>query len=112
MDTQNTQNPQSNRADNSTLYGVLAYLGILIIIPFLMAKDNPKVKFHIKQGAVLVVIEIAVWILGTVSWHLWPFLSLVNLGTLILSIIGIVNVVQNKEKELPIVGQFSKHFTF
>ncbi|OGG53049.1 hypothetical protein A3H16_00990 [Candidatus Kaiserbacteria bacterium RIFCSPLOWO2_12_FULL_53_8] len=92
--------------------GVLAYLGILIIIPFLMAKDNPFVKFHIKQGLVLVVVELIVWVLGMYMWQLWQVLQLVNLATLVLAIIGIVNVVQGKEKELPLVGSLAKNFTF
>ena len=95
---------------NETLMGVLAYLGILIIIPFMVAKDDPFVKFHIRQGLVLVVIELAVWVIGMFMWQLWQILQLVNLGVLVLAIIGIVNVFQHKTAELPLVGSFSKHF--
>jgi uncharacterized membrane protein len=94
------------------LMGVLAYLGILIIIPFLVAKNDPFVKFHIKQGLLLVIVEVAVWLIGTSMWQLWTLLSLVNLATLVLSIIGIVNVIQGQQKELPLIGSLSKHFTF
>jgi len=91
---------------------VLAYLGILIIIPFLMAKNDPFVKFHIKQGLVLVIIEIAVWVLATMLvWQLWQILQIVNLATLVLAIYGIVNVIQHKEVELPVVGSFAHSFT-
>ena len=93
---------------------VLAYLGILIVIPFIMAKDDPTVKFHIKQGLVLFIIEIAVWAIGTTMfyWQVWQLLQLVNLATLVLAIIGIINVVQGKQKELPLVGSFASHFNF
>jgi uncharacterized membrane protein len=97
---------------NRTLMGVLAYLGILIIIPFLMAKDDPFVKFHLKQGLLLVIAEIAVWALGTMLWSMWMLLQLVDLIALILAIIGIVNVVQGKEQELPFIGSLAKKFTF
>ena len=92
--------------------GILAYLGILIIIPFLAAKNDTFVKFHIRQGLVLVVIEIVVWFLSafTLGWQLWPIFQLVNLATLVLAIIGIVNVVNHKEAELPIVGSWAKSF--
>ncbi len=96
--------------DKKTLMAVLAYIGILVIIPFLMAKDDAFVKYHIKQGLVLVVIELIVYVLGMMMWSLFPILGIVNLAALVLSIIGIVNVVQGKEKELPLVGSFSKHF--
>lgn len=97
---------------NTTLMSVLAYLGILVVIPYLMAKDDPVVKFHVKQGLVLAVIEVIVWIAGSMVYMLAPVLMIVNLAALVLSIIGIVNVIQGNQKELPLVGQFSKHFNF
>ena len=99
------------QADNSTLMSVLAYIGILVLIPLLVSKDNETVKFHIKQGLVLLVIEAGVWVLGMMMWSLYPLLGIIKIATLVLSIIGIVNVVQKKQAELPVVGQFAKHFT-
>jgi uncharacterized membrane protein len=96
--------------NNTTLMGILAYIGILVIIPYLMAKDDPSVKFHIKQGLVLVVIEIAVMVVGNMLYILAPVLMIVNLGALVLSVIGIINVVNKKEVPLPLIGQFSSHF--
>jgi len=109
MDTQNSNAPQNTQSKN-TLMGILAYLGLLVIIPYLVAKDDSFVKFHIRQGLVLVVIEIAVWFIGMIVWPFMIFIPLVNLAVLVLVIIGIVNVVQGKEKELPLVGQFSSYF--
>jgi uncharacterized membrane protein len=97
---------------NRKVMGVLAYLGILIVIPYLVAKDDPFVKFHIKQGLVLVIIELVIWALGYsyILWQLWPLIEIINLAVLILSIIGIVNVVQGKEKELPLIGSWGRNF--
>lgn len=96
--------------DNALLMGILCYLGILVIIPYLMAKDNAHVKFHLKQGIVLVVIELILYALGMMVLVpiLWPIISLLNLGCLVLSIIGIINVVQKKEVALPLVGGFAE----
>lgn len=90
--------------------GVFSYLGPLVIIPLVTAKDDPFVKFHIKQGLVLLVIEVIIYAIGMVTWQFWMFYRLVNLATLILSIIGIINVTQGKEKELPLVGSFAHNF--
>jgi uncharacterized membrane protein len=89
---------------------ILSYIGPLVIVSYLTAKDDPFVKFHIKQGLVLFIIEIAVWVLSGMFWPLWMLFRLVNLGTFILSVVGIVNVTQGKEKELPLVGGWSKYF--
>ena len=113
---QQSQGPagEAHKPEHKKVMSVLAYLGILIIIPFLVAKDDPAVKFHLKQGLVLLIIELIVWVLGRtmLGWELWPLLNLVNFATLILAIIGIVNVIHGKEKELPLVGGFAKNFSF
>ncbi len=102
-----TKGPQKN-----TLMAVLAYIGPLVIVSYLTAKDDPFVKFHIKQGLVLFVIEVATWFLiGSMMYQLWMLVNIINLGTLVLSVLGIVNAVQGHEKELPLVGQFSKYFS-
>ena len=100
------------KPDHKTLMGVLAYLGILIVIPFLMAKDDPFVKFHLKQGLILVIVELIVWVIGIMMWQLWMVLQTVNLATIVLAIVGIVNVVQGKQHELPVVGGFASMFKF
>ena len=104
------ETPQNNTPNNNKLMGILAYLGPLVIISYVVAKDDPFVKFHIKQGLVLLVIEAIVWILGMFVYTLWPLIQIVNLATIILTIIGIINVVGGKEKELPVVGKYSSHF--
>lgn len=103
------QNPQMSQR---TVMAILAYLGPLVIVSWVISKNDPFVKFHIKQGLVLLVIEVAVWLLGMVFWPIWFLLNLVNVAALILSIIGIINVVQNREKMLPLVGVYSKYFNF
>jgi uncharacterized membrane protein len=96
---------------------IFAYLWILILIPFLTnEKNDPFVKYHIKQGLTLIIFEVATWavsmVLGwipligaLVIWLLW-------LASLVLVIIGIMNVVNGHEKELPFIGQYAKSFTF
>ncbi len=80
---------------------VLSYLGILVLVPLLTdAKNDPFVKFHIKQGLALLIVDIIasfiVWV-PFVGWILW-------LGIVVLFIIGIVNAASGKEKELPLIG--------
>ncbi|MGE5392334.1 MAG: DUF4870 domain-containing protein [Candidatus Saccharibacteria bacterium] len=110
--------PAAADASNQMVMAILAYLGILILIPLLVAKDNQFVKFHIKQGLVLVIIWVAYWFLTAVfgAIHLWVLnmfvYPIVGLGTLILAIIGIINAVNGQQKELPVVGSLARKFTF
>lgn len=105
--------PENPGEQNNTLMGILAYLGILVLIPLLTsAKNDPFVKFHAKQGLVLFIAEIVLWVVASFFWMLWPLWQLCNLAFFILAIVGIVNAVQKKEKELPIIGSFAKHLSF
>lgn len=96
-------------SDNSLIMGILSYLGILIIIPFLVSRTNPFVKFHLKQGFVLVCIEIILSVTMQMFRVLFPVFWVLELFVLFLVIVGVVNVVQKKEKELPIVGVYAKN---
>ncbi|MEO8065573.1 MAG: hypothetical protein ABI643_01810 [Candidatus Doudnabacteria bacterium] len=91
---------------------VLAYLYILVIIPLISdAKNDPFVKFHAKQGLVLLICEIVASFIWT--FHvIWIFGSLLQLFFLILIIMGIMNAVNGKTQELPVIGQFASKFNF
>ncbi|OGG65457.1 hypothetical protein A2Z56_00445, partial [Candidatus Kaiserbacteria bacterium RIFCSPHIGHO2_12_45_16] len=88
------------------LIAAASYLGPLIVIPFLTNKEDPFTKFHIKQGLVLFIAYLILWVFSGFMFVMWQIMQLINLGLFILSLIGIVNTLQRKEKELPLVGQF------
>lgn len=98
------------RVEKNTFMALLSYVGPLVLIPYLTAKDDGYVFFHIKQGLVLFVGEIAVWFLMAMFWFLFPLWQLVNLAILVLAILGIINALGGKEKELPFVGKYAKNF--
>jgi len=92
----------------------LAFLAyILFIIPMLTGeKDDPFVKFHTKQGLILFlawVFNIVFGMIPVVGWMLSP---LIAIFLVIVWIVGVVNVLQGKESELPLIGQFSDKFKF
>ena len=103
--------------EKGNIMAVFAYLSILIVIPFLTeAKNDPFVKYHIKQGLTLIIYEVAGWIL---NWFLvfipfigWFIMMLWWLIALVLLILGIMNVLNGQEKELPLIGQYASRFTF
>jgi uncharacterized membrane protein len=92
---------------NDTAMAILCYLGILVLIPLLTeAKKDPFVNFHIRQGLVLLI----AWVLGSFlfwvpvfGWLLWAF-------TVIMIIIGIMNVTSGQQKELPLIGHLGRSF--
>jgi uncharacterized membrane protein len=92
------------------IFAVLAYLGVLVLIPYFMAKEDPFVFFHVKQGAALFGVEVLLWIVVSFLWLFPPLFivfQIIELIILVLAILGIINAVQGKTKELPHIGSFA-----
>ena len=112
------------------IIALLSYLGILFVIPLFAAPKSKFARFHANQGLVLCIAGAAYSILHSVIlmpilnsifqgyWNgyltytrgpIHGFLSLV-LSLLyiifgVLTILGIVNTVNGKAKELPLIGK-------
>ena len=102
----------SNDAQENKLMCVLAYISILVLIPIFAVKDSKYTKFHSNQGLVLLIIEvIASAIIGIlvnipfIGWLFGIIGGLINLCCLVLSIIGIIDVINGKARELPVIGK-------
>ena len=99
--------------NQNKVMAVLAYFGILFLVPLLAAKESKFAQFHANQGIVLCILWIAIGILNFIlsmilrnaSWISSILCSLLYLVCGILAIIGIVNAAQGKAKELPIIGK-------
>lgn len=104
-----TQNPggaphEQGKGKNIGM-AVVAY--ILFFIPLLTdAKNDPFVKYHVKQGLVLFI----TWfIVAAISWlpMVYLFSWVLHVGLFVLFVIGVMNAVQGKEAPLPLIGQFA-----
>ena len=92
---------------------VVAY--ILFFVPLLTeAKKDPFVKFHVKQGLVLLIVAVAVSIINSIMpYYFWMMFSWVlNLAVFVLWLIGVINAAGGKQQPLPVVGQFAEKFKF
>lgn len=107
----NTEDVQQNK-----VFGILAYIGILFLVPLLAARDSQYARFHTNQGIVLYITDI---ILGIVSgilsaFFMWiPFLgtiisaligAVIGIFSLVMLILGIVNACSGEPKKLPVIG--------
>lgn len=97
--------PEKKPASDNTLMAVLCYFGILVLIPLLTdAKNDPFVKFHIKQGLVLLIAYVVgcfIFWIPVIGWLLW-------LCVFVLFIIGLVNAATGKQTPLPIIGKYAE----
>ena len=89
----------SEDVSKNRLMAVLAYIGPLVIVPLLVAKDSKFAKFHTNQGLILFLLLAKLKVIG------WLF-SVCGAVVFILAVVGIIYACQGKAKELPVVGNW------
>jgi uncharacterized membrane protein len=95
-------------SSNDMWMGILSYLGILALIPYLVKDQTPFVRAHAVRVINLLLLEVIAWVaVGVFSWV--PVLdgilsTVVGLASFALSLIGIINVANKDNKDLPFIG--------
>ena len=90
------------------IFAVLSYLSILCIIPLVVKKDNPFVLSHGKQGLVIFLGQVAVFIASIVL----P--GIMRLGLFVLGVIsfwGIIEVLRGRYVRLPVIADVADKIT-
>ena len=83
----------------------LAY--ILFFLPLLACPESKYGRFHANQALILFLGSIAgsiiLSLIPIVGWLLLPFFSI---AVLVFAVIGLINGLTGKAKELPLIGKF------
>jgi uncharacterized membrane protein len=101
--TENKQN--SDQVDNDKVWAIVAYF--IFFLPLIFVKERSAfLKFHINQGLNLFIVALVGNIILSMPMNYFMIMlsQLWGLLTLILAIIGIVNVTKKEMKHLPIIG--------
>ncbi len=101
-----------SKKSQKNILAIISYIGVLCLVPILTKEKDEFVKFHAKQGLVLFVSEVIVWVVFSIIPYLWLIGNLFWILWVVLSIIGIMNVLNNQKKEIPLIGGFAKKFKF
>lgn len=94
--------------DENKLVAAIGYLGILCLIPLLGKKNSAFCQFHGKQGLVIFIVWLVLWVCNIVpvlGQLVWLVGSLV---LLVLVILGMVHALNGEEWELPVLGKYAK----
>uniref|UniRef100_A0A7C4GAR2 DUF4870 domain-containing protein n=1 Tax=candidate division WOR-3 bacterium TaxID=2052148 RepID=A0A7C4GAR2_UNCW3 len=114
MDEVKNAAPQNQTAGDDVEKGKgiawLSYLGILWLVPLLAAKENSFCKFHVKQGIMLTILGVAIWIIAWIPFLGWLLGGLVWLFIIIMAIIGIINAASGKYWKMPLLGGLAENW--
>lgn len=98
--------PNPADVEKNKVFAILAYLGILFVVPLLAAKDSPFAMYHANQGLLLFLFAVALGIIGMI-----PVIGLISLigwiPHVIFMILGIINAANGQMKPLPLIGGIS-----
>lgn len=113
--------------DNTKIFSILSYIGILWLVGLIADRGNPRVRFHVNQGIILTITQIVLsFVQGiftnivnvifvqnyTGAWTISPLGHAINglvslavgLISLAFIIIGVIHAAQDREEPLPIIG--------
>ena len=91
------------------VFAILSYLSIFCILPLVLKKDNPFVLSHGKQGLILFVGEVGVFIIHIILGQWFLRLGMFILG--VFSLVGIIKVLKSEYVRLPIVAEIADKIT-
>ncbi|MDB6066111.1 MAG: hypothetical protein JWR26_2319 [Pedosphaera sp.] len=106
-------NPDAEDVEKNKIFAVLAYLGILFLVPLLAAPQSKFARFHTNQGVVLFIAHVLAWP-ASVLLMMVPFVGclavpvavVVIVGLFVFMILGIINAASGQYKRLPLIGHF------
>ena len=106
---------------NNKIMGILAYLGVLVLVPIFAAKDSQYARFHANQGLVLFISSIILFftsaiitfIVGIITFGLLAVPITVILYLAVFAfwvafiVMGIMNACSGEPKKLPLIGNIT-----
>lgn len=93
--------------EGNRVMAVLAYLGILVLVPLLAASKSPYARYHTNQGLLLLIASVICSAVSAVPILGWLVALVGNVITFVLMIIGIINAAQGRARQLPLIGKFT-----
>lgn len=111
---QQPQRPPQQGGGDSKALGAICYIPVIGLIMYFVKKDDAFVAFHAKQGSVLTIIWIALWILSSVFWWIfWPLywvIGIIELVVGILALVGLIKAAMGQMWKMPLIGDWADKF--
>ena len=93
--------------DQDKIMLILAYLGILSLIPLLTVKDSEYVKWHARQGLALFGTAIVLVVVSVIPFVGWIIVCVGQVAVLVCVVMGIVKALGGHRWKIPVVGDLA-----
>lgn len=102
MSEENKKDVQENKA-----LAAVSYIWILCLLPIIVGTKSKFAMHHAKQGLVLFIAEIALWIVSIIPVIGWLIGFIGFILAIIVSILGIVKALAGEYWQIPYIGKFA-----
>ncbi len=104
--------------NNAKLCAIVTWLilpaGLIWFFADEKLRKDSFAAFYVKQALVLFIAQLIIYFLGVflpfIGWFL--ILPFGMIFIIVLWLMGLINILNGKEKELPFIGKYAKIFTF
>ncbi|MDI6861214.1 MAG: hypothetical protein QMD25_04255 [Caldisericia bacterium] len=94
--------------DEKKIISAISYIPFLFIIPLVLVKNDPFVHSHAKQGFVLFIFEVAIWVLGKIPLIGWLFKYFIGAIIFIIALYALIEALLGKFWKIPIIGDIAE----
>lgn len=89
------------------IFAAMSYMGVLVLVPLFVKKDDPFVLFHVKQGFVILVGFVITFL--SMFW-ITVVSNILFLILFLISVIGLVQALQGRRWKIPVIGGIAEKF--
>jgi uncharacterized membrane protein len=93
--------------EDAKVIAAISYLGILCLVPLLLKKDDAYAQHHGKQGLVLLIGWVAIWMISLIPILGWFIGLFAGIALLILSIMGVLKALAGEKWVMPVIGKYA-----
>lgn len=101
-----TSNFDTRDIEDNKWLAIFSYFGLVPMIFAMIAKPNSRfIRFHINQGLNLFLLGLVSAVVGLIPFLGWVAAGVAGIFSVVCIILGIINCVNGKAKELPVIGK-------
>jgi uncharacterized membrane protein len=98
--------------EENRMIASLSYIWILFIVPLVTKKDSKFAVEHAKQGLVLFIAEIIVWVISYIPFVGYIIGIVCGIALFLVALLAFIYAIQGKFWKIPFVYDFAKSFKF
>lgn len=106
------ENQDQHDINDNRIVSAIGYVFILCLLPLLGKKESKFAQFHGKQGLVLTIAAVVLWVADFVLVFIpvlgWLIMVVGWITLVVLAIMGIMNALGGKYWEMPFLGKYAK----